>query len=93
VTGLSTRHLGERFQCSNETISKYFKCVLNAFASPPIYQLYVWLPGADDPTPLPEILQNSKYYPYFTDAIGAIDGTHITCHPDSEGHDAARNRK
>jgi hypothetical protein len=73
--------------------SRYFKCILNAFASPPpIYQSYVQLPHADDPVPL-EILQNPKYYPYFTDAIGAIDGTHIPCHPDGKECDATRNRK
>lgn len=73
--------------------SRYFKHILNAFAfPPPIYQTYVWLPCADDPVPL-KILQNPKYYPYFADAIGAIDGTHIPCHPDSKECDAARNCK
>ncbi|KAF9060559.1 hypothetical protein BDP27DRAFT_1177700, partial [Rhodocollybia butyracea] len=31
VTGLSIRHVGERFQHSNETISQYFKVVIFAF--------------------------------------------------------------
>lgn len=71
---------------------RYFKHVLNAFAAPPIYPKYVQLPDADSPTPL-EILQNLKFYPYFTDTIGAIDGTHIACHPDHAARDSARNRK
>jgi hypothetical protein len=50
------------------------------------------LPDAASPTPL-EITQNPKFYPYFADAIGAIDGTHIACHPSSEERHAARNRK
>jgi len=60
--------------------------------SAPIYQSYVWLPNADDLTPL-KILQNPKYYPYFADAIGAINSTHIPCHPDGKECNAARNRK
>ena len=27
----------------------------------------------------PKISNDSRYYPYFKDAIGAIDGTHIRC--------------
>ncbi|KAG2746291.1 hypothetical protein P692DRAFT_20664578, partial [Suillus brevipes Sb2] len=71
---------------------RYFKWVLNVFSSPPIYSVYVQLPDADDQTPL-EILQNSKFYPYFTNTIGAIDGTHIACHTSAREHDAARNWK
>jgi hypothetical protein len=33
VTGLSVRHLGERFQRSNETISKYFLNLIYKFQS------------------------------------------------------------
>ncbi|KAJ7081525.1 hypothetical protein C8R44DRAFT_527075, partial [Mycena epipterygia] len=40
VTGLSIRHVGERFQRSNETISKYFRRVLIAVSSPPFYTRY-----------------------------------------------------
>ncbi|KAK0440669.1 uncharacterized protein EV420DRAFT_1249896, partial [Desarmillaria tabescens] len=37
VTGLSVRHVGERFQRSNETIAKYFKLIVTALSSPPFY--------------------------------------------------------
>ena len=37
VTGLSIRHLGERFQHSNETISKCFRSILFTLSSPPFY--------------------------------------------------------
>ncbi|KAJ7050996.1 hypothetical protein C8F01DRAFT_939060, partial [Mycena amicta] len=37
VTGLSVRHVGERFQRSNETISRYFHEMTNAFSSPDFY--------------------------------------------------------
>ncbi|OJA11827.1 hypothetical protein AZE42_11404 [Rhizopogon vesiculosus] len=91
VTGLSICHLGERFQRSNETISKYFKRILFAFSSPPIYTTYVRLPDADSPL-APEIVQNQKFFPYLANAIGAIDGTHIACHPFGEDRHAARDR-
>jgi len=42
--------------------------------------MYVRLPNPASPTP-PEITQNPKFYPYFAGAIGAIDGTYITCCP------------
>ncbi|KAH7917968.1 hypothetical protein BV22DRAFT_976376, partial [Leucogyrophana mollusca] len=37
VTGLSSRHLGERFQRSPDTITKYFKRMLEFFSEPPFY--------------------------------------------------------
>jgi len=108
VTGLSIRHLGERFQRSNSTISKYafhlilcvtdsslsryFKKMLVIFSSPGIYTRYVRLPHANDPVH-PSIQDNPKYYPFFKDAVGAIDGTHIACTPAAAERDAARNRK
>ncbi|KIJ63717.1 hypothetical protein HYDPIDRAFT_46471, partial [Hydnomerulius pinastri MD-312] len=92
VTGLSIRHIGERFQRSNDTIAKYFKKMLVAFSSPGIYAKYVHLPHIDNPTPM-KIYNNPKYMPFFKDAIGAIDGTHIACTLSAAERDAARNRK
>ncbi|KIK12064.1 hypothetical protein PISMIDRAFT_74868, partial [Pisolithus microcarpus 441] len=92
VTGLSIRHIGERFQRSNGTISKYFKKILYAFSSPGIYARYVWLPHEDDPVH-PTILNDPKFYPFFRDALGAIDRTHITCVPATDERDMSRNRK
>ncbi|KAJ8593508.1 hypothetical protein M405DRAFT_721598, partial [Rhizopogon salebrosus TDB-379] len=37
VTGLSLRLVGERFQCSPDTITRYFKCMLFFFSSDPFY--------------------------------------------------------
>ncbi|EGN93552.1 hypothetical protein SERLA73DRAFT_145185, partial [Serpula lacrymans var. lacrymans S7.3] len=37
VTGLTLKHVGERFQHANDTLSKYFKEILFAFSSAPIY--------------------------------------------------------
>ncbi|KAJ7055148.1 hypothetical protein C8F01DRAFT_930032, partial [Mycena amicta] len=92
VTGLSIRHVGERFQRSNETISKYFRRVLFTVSSPPFYPAYVRLPKDTDPTP-PNISDNTKLYPFFADAIGSMDGTHINCSPSAADRHASRNRK
>jgi hypothetical protein len=66
--------------------------MLEAFSSPPFYMKYVSLPKRDDPTP-PEISANPKFFPYFTDAIGAVDGTHINCVPSASDRATSRNRK
>ncbi|KIY60800.1 hypothetical protein CYLTODRAFT_336833, partial [Cylindrobasidium torrendii FP15055 ss-10] len=92
VTGLSVRHVGERFQRSNETVAFYFKAVLNAFSKPFFYSRYVQLPNATDPTP-PEIRNNPKLYPFFANALGAVDGTHINAASSAEQRQAARDRK
>ena len=66
--------------------------MLTAFSTPPFYTKYVQLPKATDPTPS-EILNNPKFYPYFEDVVGALDGTHITCSPSAAEREGARNRK
>ncbi|KAJ6493691.1 hypothetical protein C8R47DRAFT_1269878, partial [Mycena vitilis] len=92
VTGLSIRHVGERFQRSNETVSKYFRRTLFAISSPPFYTRYVQLPTVGDPTP-ESILSNPKFFPFFEDALGSMDGTHINCAPAADDRHASRNRK
>lgn len=62
------------------------------FSSPPFYTDLVHLPRADDPIPS-EIANNPKFYPFFKDAVGAIDGTHINCTPTAEQRQAARDYK
>jgi DDE superfamily endonuclease len=66
--------------------------MLTIFSSTPFYTRYVYLPHENDPIP-PEIHNNPKRYPFFRDAIGAIDGTHIACSPSEKERAAARNRK
>ncbi|KAJ3727452.1 hypothetical protein C8R42DRAFT_550407, partial [Lentinula raphanica] len=83
VTGLSVRHVGERFQRSNETISKYFREILFAVSSDPFYSHFVVLPTNEDP-PNMTLASNPKLWPFFEDAVGAIDGTHIHCCPSAE---------
>lgn len=73
-------------------IHRYYKKILFALSSPPLYTKYVYLPTADTPVP-PKIQSNPKWYPFFKDAIGAIDGTHINCYPSADERQSARNRK
>jgi DDE superfamily endonuclease len=62
------------------------------FSSPPFYTKYIRLPVIGDPTP-PEIRENPKFWPYFKDAVGAIDGSHIHSAPPLNEHASNRNRK
>ena len=71
---------------------RYFKEVLFTISSPGFYNQYVHLPAADDPVP-PSILNNPKWFPFFEGAIGAMDGTHISCCPSLLERQACRNRK
>ncbi|KIO03811.1 hypothetical protein M404DRAFT_56054, partial [Pisolithus tinctorius Marx 270] len=76
MTGLSSWHIGEGFQHLTDTISQYFKQMLHAFSEGPIYTTYVHLPRVNSLIPS-HIASNPKIFPYFKDAIGALDGTHI----------------
>jgi hypothetical protein len=40
----------------------------------------------------PQIYNNTKYYLYFKDCLGAIDGTHIQAHISSEDMSRFRDR-
>ncbi|KAH7915775.1 hypothetical protein BJ138DRAFT_986109, partial [Hygrophoropsis aurantiaca] len=91
VTGMTIRHVGERFQRSNGTISTYFKQMTVLFSSPPFYTRHVEFPTGEI---IPrEILRNPKFWPFFCNAIGAIDGSHIPIAPPSQIRANYRNRK
>ena len=62
------------------------------FSSPPFYTNHVQLPIGTDPVP-PEISNNPKFWPYFKDAVGAVDGTHFPCAPPSYRRPFYRDRK
>ena len=57
--------------------------MLDYFLSEPFYTNNIHLPHDHDPV-LPEILGNPKFYPFFKDALGTIDGTHINCNSTAE---------
>ncbi|XP_065865632.1 protein ALP1-like isoform X1 [Euphorbia lathyris] len=67
---VSQRELALIFRRSSETVSRHFHNVLDA-----IIELFFKQP---DGTHIPfEIFSHSKFYPYFKDCVGAIDGTHV----------------
>lgn len=91
ITGqnASNRNAQERFQHSGETISRHFTSVLDALIT--LSPEYIQLPN---PSTIPsEIFTNSKFFPYFKDCIGAIDGTHISASITPDQQAPFRNRK
>ncbi|CAL5445288.1 unnamed protein product [Camellia sinensis] len=69
---LRTRAVQELFRYSGETISRHFNNVLNAIMG--ISLDFFQGPGPDVP---PEVLEDPRFYPYFKDCVGAVDGIHI----------------
>lgn len=86
----SNRDAQERFQHSGDTISLHFQRVLTVLVSLSYQEIKL----SSFLGTHPQIQNNRKYFPYFKDCIGAIDGTHIpvivTKH---DRPDAWRNRK
>lgn len=54
----------------------YFRKMLYIFSSHLFYTKHVCLPGVDDPVSS-RIYNNPKFWPYFRDALGALDGAAI----------------
>ena len=65
--------------------NRYFQEVLNSVSSGSFYSKFVKLPNTADTTPK-LIATNPKFLPFFDNALGAIDGTHINCCPSEEEH-------
>nr|XP_027192011.1 protein ALP1-like [Cicer arietinum] len=90
IIGHNVRHrvASNRCQHSTETISCNFKEVLRAvcrLGKELIKQESIELPE--------RIKNNSKYYPWFKNCIGAIDGTHISAWVPAEKQISCRGRK
>ncbi|KIK79117.1 hypothetical protein PAXRUDRAFT_162161 [Paxillus rubicundulus Ve08.2h10] len=79
VTGLPIRHTGEQFQRSNDTISRYFHKMLIIFSSLLFYTNYIQHP-TNEQIPA-KIHDNSKFLPYFYNAVGVINSSHIHVSP------------
>ena len=65
--------------------------MLVIFSSPPFYTTYIQLPSSESVSH--KIQHNPKFWPFFQDAIGAIDGSHIHTAPPAFVHPNYRNRK
>ena len=87
---MSSFTLSETF--SQSLLVSYFKKMLIFFATDPFYTKYVRLPHRSDPIP-PKIANDPKRSPFFDNALGALDGTHISCAPSGEDKERTRNRK
>ena len=66
--------------------------MLDILAGHEFYTTYVRLPSVEDPPP-EAIRLNPKWWPYFQNVLGALDGTHINCSPSAAELHTARNRK
>lgn len=82
------RVIQERYQHSGETISRHFNNVLRAVKS--LSREFLQLPPVS--TPL-QILESNRFYPYFEDCIGVIDGVRIPAHVPAKDQSRFRNRK
>lgn len=84
----ANRNVQGRFQHSGETISRYFNIVLTALVK--LSEEYITLPNSEIPD---EITHNTKFYPYFKDCLGAIDGSLIPASVPASTTAAFRCRK
>ena len=71
----SIRNTEERFQHSGETISRQFHNVLKAVCGLS-RDIIKPVDSTFKDTPY-QIRNDERYYPYFKDCVGAIDGTHV----------------
>ncbi|XP_059275263.1 uncharacterized protein LOC132029884 isoform X1 [Lycium ferocissimum] len=70
---VTNRELSFIFRRSGESVSRHFHVVLRAILG--LYEIFIKQPdGSQVPS---EIASNQRFYPYFKDCIGAIDGTHV----------------
>ncbi|KIK78574.1 hypothetical protein PAXRUDRAFT_163638, partial [Paxillus rubicundulus Ve08.2h10] len=91
VTGLSSCHVGERFQCSPDTVTKYFKQLLFFFSSSPFYTTQVWLPTNE--TPISATILDDPHSHFFGQCISAVNSTHICISSSLGKHGTMHNCK
>jgi hypothetical protein len=85
---VKNRMLQHHFNHSGETISRHFNRVLDA-----IIKLHPILLKPPELGVAPQIMNTSRFYPYFKDCIGALDGTHIPAMVSRADQQRWRNRK
>ena len=85
----SNREVQERFQHSGETVSRHFHSVLQALNR--LVPHYIKPPNHSELAT--SISSNPKFYPFFGDCIGALDGTYIAAKVPAEDAAPFRNRK
>ncbi|XP_042477251.1 putative nuclease HARBI1 [Macadamia integrifolia] len=86
---VKNRVIAHKFGHSGETVSRYFNLVLGA-----IIKLYPILLKPPSVAVHHRITSNEgRFYPYFKDCIGAIDGSHIPAWVHLSDHPRFRDRK
>ncbi|KIK16818.1 hypothetical protein PISMIDRAFT_112689, partial [Pisolithus microcarpus 441] len=91
MTGLSSHLVGECFQHSMDTITKYFKCLITFFSSPLFYESQVQFPMSN--TPISQKITRDPHFRFFDQCIGAVNSSHICVFPSSNNHAFLCNRK
>jgi len=88
LVGQTNRQCKERWQHSGDTIHAcLYECI-----SAIIRCRESFLVTPDDSVP-DHILNNPKFFPFFKDCIGALDGSHVPAIVSPEFHPVFRNRK
>ncbi|XP_062111476.1 protein ALP1-like [Humulus lupulus] len=82
------RLIADRFQHSLETIDRHFHLTLKAICK--LGQDIIRLTQSPVPS---HIVNSSKYYPWFQNCIGAIDGTHVSACVPTDKQVSYRGRK
>ncbi|GAV59733.1 LOW QUALITY PROTEIN: DDE_4 domain-containing protein, partial [Cephalotus follicularis] len=66
------RVLARRFHRLFETCHQYFKVVLKS-----VLKLYKYIIRAPNDSTPPKIINSRRFFPYFEDYVGAMNGTHV----------------
>ena len=74
-----------------QVLTRFFKRVLNFFASAPFYPSQVKFPTTN--TPISPIITNDPRFRFFHSCIGAVDGTHIHIFAAADNQPYMRNQK
>ncbi|KAM3202345.1 hypothetical protein P3L10_029969 [Capsicum annuum] len=90
IVGFNERNwkIKSHFYRSIESIHRCFYTALQA-----VLKLYPILIKSPDGTVQSEIMNNHRYYPWFTDCVGAIDGTHVLAFVPIEQQNRYRGKK
>ena len=87
----SNRDVQEWFQHSGETVLWYFHDVLKTINR--LVPKYIKLLTSSDPNVSIVITSNAKFYPFFSNCVSALDGTHIHAKVPQAQAAAFRNHK
>jgi hypothetical protein len=80
---------GDRFQRAYGTVTSKVRAGVKS-----ILRLHPqYMPQRHNPILPPHIRADSRFFPFFDGAVGAIDGCHIHAHLAKEEHTTSRNRK